>query len=598
MNPGYYQQPYHVTEQTQSYTSNLDSGYKSNTSTQNLGETYLNQQSSAYGNVNFAANTSTKQDPSAYQNYYYDVNNPNYMHPSSVATTSGSTLYSTSQPNAYSNYINAGQNALHYQAGTYQIDPKTTSYENSQSINQNSFYADSNTMTYMQTSNNPGSNVNNTQVSYTESYGNPQISYMSQNAYANPQVSNLNPQVSNINPQVSNVNPQAAYGNLETSFVNSQTGNTNQPVNLNTQTFYGNMQTSNVNPQTSYVNTDTSYGMQQVSYGENQYYGSKEGYNQIPYTAVSSYGNIQPSFTEAQNTYANPQPYTSTQTYTNTSVYGNNQTVYGNAQPSYGNTDAYSNNYGTQNSYANTSQSYYQDLSYNYGNNPSYQNVNNYAVTQQTSTTTTATKQQATVTTTTSTSTETSKKSSNVDLLAGLDFTISQTPLTPQVPSTNESKDTANVSQIQQTTSKTATKIEEKLEPVDNVKYLRPKKDPFSSVDILKQFANEIDKIEKFVNGLTNKTANGQTTLEMKWKFVQDSQDSDKRAISIARCYPLKNRYPDILPYDYSRVELKTTKDDYINATHLKVKSYLFKLLLVLSFYFSRRTSRVRHRLL
>lgn len=33
----------------------------------------------------------------------------------------------------------------------------------------------------------------------------------------------------------------------------------------------------------------------------------------------------------------------------------------------------------------------------------------------------------------------------------------------------------------------------------------------------------------------------------------------------------MKNRFPDILPYDCSRVELPSTKDDYINASYLKV---------------------------
>ena len=36
------------------------------------------------------------------------------------------------------------------------------------------------------------------------------------------------------------------------------------------------------------------------------------------------------------------------------------------------------------------------------------------------------------------------------------------------------------------------------------------------------------------------------------------------------RCYPMKNRLPDVLPFDASRVELPTTKDDYINASHVR----------------------------
>ena len=32
----------------------------------------------------------------------------------------------------------------------------------------------------------------------------------------------------------------------------------------------------------------------------------------------------------------------------------------------------------------------------------------------------------------------------------------------------------------------------------------------------------------------------------------------------------MKNRFPDILPYDHSRIELPSTKDDYINASYIK----------------------------
>lgn len=47
-------------------------------------------------------------------------------------------------------------------------------------------------------------------------------------------------------------------------------------------------------------------------------------------------------------------------------------------------------------------------------------------------------------------------------------------------------------------------------------------------------------------------------------------KDAHKRSISVARCYPMKNRFPDILPYDHSRIELPSTKDDYINASYMK----------------------------
>lgn len=50
-------------------------------------------------------------------------------------------------------------------------------------------------------------------------------------------------------------------------------------------------------------------------------------------------------------------------------------------------------------------------------------------------------------------------------------------------------------------------------------------------------------------------------------------RESARQSISVARCYPMKNRVPDVLPYDHNRVELPTTKDDYINATRIPALS-------------------------
>lgn len=103
-----------------------------------------------------------------------------------------------------------------------------------------------------------------------------------------------------------------------------------------------------------------------------------------------------------------------------------------------------------------------------------------------------------------------------------------------------------------------------------------PQRDFIQNPDISKQFLQEVEKFEKFVDLLVTKTLNGPTTLDLKWKEIQDNQEIEqqRKSISIARCYPMKNRYPDILPYDQTRVKLCTTKDDYINASYLKVRSY------------------------
>ncbi|XP_071053050.1 tyrosine-protein phosphatase non-receptor type 23 [Onthophagus taurus] len=171
------------------------------------------------------------------------------------------------------------------------------------------------------------------------------------------------------------------------------------------------------------------------------------------------------------------------------------------------------------------------------------------------------------------------KKESSIDLLSGLDFNISQAPLVPQTEIKKEEKPqevVAKPSTIENTNppkmpvkteSDVVNKIKKKLE--------RPKTDPFQNVGVVATFLQEVDKFEKFCDTLFTKTLNGPTNLDLKWKEIHDRQENEiyNKSISIARCYPLKNRFADILPYDYSRVELKTTVDDYINASYVKDSS-------------------------
>jgi len=69
-------------------------------------------------------------------------------------------------------------------------------------------------------------------------------------------------------------------------------------------------------------------------------------------------------------------------------------------------------------------------------------------------------------------------------------------------------------------------------------------------------------------------TAKDEKLINENWKRLnalqQQSTDNCKQTISVARCYPMKNRVVDVLPFDNSRVELPTTKDDYINASHIR----------------------------
>lgn len=150
----------------------------------------------------------------------------------------------------------------------------------------------------------------------------------------------------------------------------------------------------------------------------------------------------------------------------------------------------------------------------------------------------------------------------------GLEFDVSQAPLTanpvqsePTPPVTPKHEPTAEEAIHQQ--PQAPIKHEEELD-----------------VDSMKALAPDVEKLEKFVEGLTLKTLSGPTLLDLKWKEIMDAQEKEShtRSISVARCYPMKNRFPDILPYDDFRIELPSTKDDYINASLVKVmKFYLDK---------------------
>ncbi|XP_026289340.1 tyrosine-protein phosphatase non-receptor type 23 isoform X1 [Frankliniella occidentalis] len=190
--------------------------------------------------------------------------------------------------------------------------------------------------------------------------------------------------------------------------------------------------------------------------------------------------------------------------------------------------------------------------------------------------------------------------SSNVDLLAGLDFSINQQPLVPESGKITPHSVKESISSFPSSTggslerndqeqnlisanhgpdTSTDTLVEsmsilqiptEQTSKTPNPKL--PVKDPFQDQDYLNQFTQDVEKYEKFVEGLTLKTLNGPTPLDIKWKEINELQekDSHRRSISVARCYPMKNRFSDILPYDCSRIELPSTKDDYINASHMK----------------------------
>ncbi|XP_015471708.1 tyrosine-protein phosphatase non-receptor type 23 [Parus major] len=71
---------------------------------------------------------------------------------------------------------------------------------------------------------------------------------------------------------------------------------------------------------------------------------------------------------------------------------------------------------------------------------------------------------------------------------------------------------------------------------------------------------------------LERPAAGGGSELDALWKELQEAQERDarQRSIAIARCYSMKNRHQDIMPYDRNRVVLRSGKDDYINASRVE----------------------------
>ncbi|XP_042207473.1 tyrosine-protein phosphatase non-receptor type 23-like [Homarus americanus] len=99
--------------------------------------------------------------------------------------------------------------------------------------------------------------------------------------------------------------------------------------------------------------------------------------------------------------------------------------------------------------------------------------------------------------------------------------------------------------------------------------------DPLSDDEKLQKLAVETERLSKIVEGLDRKSLNGPTNLELKWKELVEvvEKECGELKVSVARCYPLKNRFADILPYDHTRLTLPSARDDYINASYVQLKS-------------------------
>uniref|UniRef100_A0A803T8K6 Tyrosine-protein phosphatase non-receptor type 23 n=1 Tax=Anolis carolinensis TaxID=28377 RepID=A0A803T8K6_ANOCA len=106
---------------------------------------------------------------------------------------------------------------------------------------------------------------------------------------------------------------------------------------------------------------------------------------------------------------------------------------------------------------------------------------------------------------------------------------------------------------------------------------LRPKavqlieNDPYEKPERLRRLLSELERFQEAVAAL-GRPGPGGTELDGLWKELQEAQEKDarQRSIAIARCYAMKNRHQDIMPYDKNRVVLQSGKDDYINASRIE----------------------------
>ncbi|XP_074429945.1 tyrosine-protein phosphatase non-receptor type 23 isoform X2 [Larus michahellis] len=96
--------------------------------------------------------------------------------------------------------------------------------------------------------------------------------------------------------------------------------------------------------------------------------------------------------------------------------------------------------------------------------------------------------------------------------------------------------------------------------------------DPYEKPERVLRLLAELDCFRGLVERLERPGPGGGTELDAVWKELQDAQERDARqlSIAIARCYSMKNRHQDIMPYDRNRVVLRSGKDDYINASRVE----------------------------
>ncbi|KPI94567.1 Tyrosine-protein phosphatase non-receptor type 23 [Papilio xuthus] len=162
---------------------------------------------------------------------------------------------------------------------------------------------------------------------------------------------------------------------------------------------------------------------------------------------------------------------------------------------------------------------------------------------------------------------EVKSEPSAFDLLSDIDFNVDYKPLMPEI-------------KVPQVSDKVVIKptIVPKLEPISKPvpkeeTIERPaKQDIFSDPSLLNKFTQEVKQLQNMTDSLTNRTIGGVTILDAKWKMLQDVQmkENMSRTKTVAMQYSEGNIASAVVPYDDSRVVLKSDPDAYINASYYK----------------------------
>ncbi|XP_059058125.1 tyrosine-protein phosphatase non-receptor type 23 [Achroia grisella] len=152
------------------------------------------------------------------------------------------------------------------------------------------------------------------------------------------------------------------------------------------------------------------------------------------------------------------------------------------------------------------------------------------------------------------------------DLLSDIDFAVEYKPLMPEI----------KVPQISESAIKKST-VPKPLPvvappPKEEVLERPAKVDLFSDPSLLNKFTQEVKNLQKLVDSLTEKTTTGLTLLDSKWKTFQDVQAKENmtRSKTIAMQHSSGNIVTDVVPFDDSRLTLKSDPDAYFNVSYYR----------------------------